>query len=72
MSYEVSSSSCPPAGPECFAGPCYLVSSGHSEASQADRRTTQRLKECGRLLGLGARVEEHLTLGHHGQFSRVE
>jgi len=164
MSYEVGSTSSPPAGPstECFAGPCYLVSryrlklehcdeyrlfdafgeegdaavrflyrifgsqdrellgalyydvhqvllgyavlhvgticralaeprgffaaaflanaasmklfhfhpSGNLKASEEDRRLTERMKECGRLLGVA--VDEHLILGHHGQFARVE
>lgn len=44
--------------------------SGNLKASEEDRRLTERMKQCGRLLGV--LVEEHLILGHHGQFARVQ
>jgi len=44
--------------------------SGNLKASEDDRRLTCRMKECGDLLGVA--VGEHLILGHHGHFARVE
>lgn len=44
--------------------------SGGLEPSVDDRRFTRRMENCGKLLGVP--VEEHLILGHHGQFARVE
>lgn len=44
--------------------------SGCLDPSLDDRRFTRRMEQCGELLGVP--VEEHLILGHHGQFARVE
>lgn len=44
--------------------------SGGLDPSDDDRRFTRRMEQCGELLGVP--VEEHLILGHHGQFARVE
>lgn len=44
--------------------------SGSLEPSVEDRRFTRELEQCGKLLGVP--VEEHLILGHRGQFARVK
>lgn len=44
--------------------------SGDVTPSHEDLRVTRRMKECGKLMGILLR--EHLILGHHGRFAKVD
>jgi len=67
--------------PRAFFVPAFLANaasmtmfhfhpSGDVGPSHEDLQVTRRMKQCGDLMGVA--VKEHLILGHHGQFARVE